>query len=87
MHIHVLTYTSNHHSFHTCAYCIFSISLVPRDFHTVVENLHDNVDRSALLYLVNKQALTGRLARWMLLLQEFDFQIQHRLGVLSNTNV
>ena len=26
-----------------CAYCIFAISLVPRDFHTVAENLHDNV--------------------------------------------
>ena len=37
-----------------------------------------HVDHSALLYLVNKQALTGRLARWMLLLQKFDFQIQHR---------
>ena len=36
-----------------------------------------HVDHSAPLYLVNKQALTGRLARWILLLQEFDFQIQH----------
>ena len=40
-----------------------------------------HLDHSTLLYLVNKQALTGRLARWMLLLQEFDFQIQHRPGV------
>ena len=40
-----------------------------------------HVDHSTLLYLVNKQALTGRLARWMLLLQEFDFQIYHRPGV------
>ena len=40
-----------------------------------------HVDHSALLYLVNKQALTGWLARWMLLLQEFDFEIQHRPGV------
>ena len=39
------------------------------------------VNHSALLYLENKQALIGRLARWMLLLQEFDFQIQHRPGV------
>ena len=37
-----------------------------------------HVDNSALLYLANKQALTGRLAHWMLLLQEFDFQIHHR---------
>ena len=40
-----------------------------------------HVDHSALLYLVNKQALTGRLAQWMLLLQEFDFEIQHQPGV------
>ena len=40
-----------------------------------------HVDHSTLLYLVNKQALTGRLARWMLLLQEFDFRIQHLPGV------
>ena len=40
-----------------------------------------HVDHSALLYLVHKQTLTGCLARWMLLLQEFDFDIQHRLGV------
>ena len=40
-----------------------------------------HVDHLALPYLVNKQALTGRLARWMLLLQEFDFDIQHHPGV------
>ena len=40
-----------------------------------------HVDHSTLLYLVNKQALTGRLARWMLLLQEFDIDIHHRPGV------
>ena len=40
-----------------------------------------HVDHSGLLYLLNKQALTGRLARWMLLLQEFDFRIQHLPGV------
>ena len=39
-----------------------------------------HVDHTTLLYLVEKQALTGKLARWMLLLQEFDFVIQHRPG-------
>ena len=39
------------------------------------------VDHSTLLYLVNKQSLTGRLARWLLILQELDFDIQHRPGV------
>ena len=28
-----------------------------------------HVDHAALLYLVSKQSLTGKLARWMLLLQ------------------
>ena len=39
-----------------------------------------HIDHAALLYLVSKQALTGKLARWMLLLQEFEFDIQHRPG-------
>ena len=33
-----------------------------------------------LLYLDAKQSLTGKMAQWMLLLQEFEFKIQHRLG-------
>ena len=37
-----------------------------------------HVDHAALLYLVSKQTLTGKLTRWMLLLQEFEFDIQHR---------
>ena len=40
-----------------------------------------HLDDSTLLYLLHKQALTGRLAWWMLLLQEFDFDIQHRPGL------
>ena len=36
-----------------------------------------HVDHSALLYLVSKQELTGKLAHWMLLLQEFEFDILH----------
>ena len=39
-----------------------------------------HVDHAALLYLVEKQALIDKLARWMLLLQEFEFTIQHRPG-------
>ena len=38
------------------------------------------MDHAALLYLVSKQSLTGKLARWMLLLQEFEFDIYHRPG-------
>ncbi|MCO5605014.1 hypothetical protein L7F22_059190 [Adiantum nelumboides] len=39
-----------------------------------------HVDHSALLYLVHQQNLTGRLARWVLLLQEFEFEVIHRPG-------
>ena len=40
-----------------------------------------HVDHSALLYLVSKSSLTGKLAHWTLLLQEFKFEIYHRPGV------
>ena len=36
-----------------------------------------HVDHSTLLYLVSKQELTRKLARWTLLLQEFEFEIIH----------
>ena len=37
-----------------------------------------HVDHTTLLYVVSKQVLKGKLAWWMLLLQEFDVDIQHR---------
>ena len=40
-----------------------------------------HVNDSALLYLVSKQELIGKLAQWTLLLQEFKFDIIHRPGV------
>ena len=39
------------------------------------------VAHSALLYLVSKASLTNKLARWTLLLQEFEFEIFHRPGI------
>jgi hypothetical protein len=39
-----------------------------------------HVDHSALVYLVSKALLTGKLARWTLLLQEYEFDIVHRPG-------
>lgn len=33
------------------------------------------VDHQALLYLVNKPIIQGRISRWLLLLQEFTFKI------------
>ena len=40
-----------------------------------------HVDHSALLYLISKASLTGKIARWTLLLQEFEFNIFHQPGV------
>ena len=39
-----------------------------------------HVDHSALLYLISKASLTGKLARWTVLLQEYEFDIVHRPG-------
>ena len=36
------------------------------------------VDHATLLYLVSKQPVIGKLARWMLLLQELEFEIHHQ---------
>jgi hypothetical protein len=33
-----------------------------------------------LLHLVNKLVVTGRIARWLLLHQEFDFKVVYKLG-------
>ena len=37
-----------------------------------------HVDHPALLYLISKASLTGKIARWTLLLQEFEFDIFYR---------
>ena len=39
-----------------------------------------HMDHSTLIYLVSKASLTGKIARWTLLLQEFEFDIYHRPG-------
>jgi hypothetical protein len=39
-----------------------------------------HVHHLALVYLVSKASLTGKLAWWTLLLQEYEFDIVHRLG-------
>ena len=38
------------------------------------------VDHQALLYLVNRPLITGRIARWLLLFQEFDFEVLYKCG-------
>ena len=41
------------------------------------------VDHMALRYLVNKPDLSGRLARWILLLTEFDYTVQYKPGKMN----
>ena len=40
------------------------------------------VDHMAIKYLVNKPELSGRLARWILLLEEFDYTVEYKLGCM-----
>jgi hypothetical protein len=49
--------------------------------HYLLENIFTFfVDHQALLYLINKPIVTDRIARRLLLLQEFDFKIIFKLG-------
>ena len=45
-----------------------------------------HVDHDALKYMINKSQLSGRIARWVLLLQEFNFTIEVRPGK-SHANI
>jgi hypothetical protein len=38
------------------------------------------VDHMALMYLINKPQISGRLARWFILFLEYDFKIVYKLG-------
>ena len=58
---------------------IYSINMFRH--YLLVKKVTFHVDHAALLYLVSKQTLTGKLTRWMLLLQEFEFDIQHWPGM------
>ena len=40
-------------------------------------------DHSSLQYLINKPLLGGNIYRWLLLFQEFDFEIIVKLGGLN----
>ena len=42
-----------------------------------------HTDHSALKWLMSIQDPTGRIARWSLLIQQFDFDIIHRTGVAN----
>ena len=41
------------------------------------------IDHSTLKYLVNKPVLGGRICRWLLIFQEFDFEVIDNPGKLN----
>ena len=45
-----------------------------------------HTDHDAIRHLVNKPDLSGRVARWIMLVQEFQYQIKVKPG-LGNKNV
>ena len=46
-----------------------------------------HTDHDSLKYLVNKPDLSGRIARWILLLQEFNYEVVVKPGKAnSNAN-
>jgi hypothetical protein len=40
-------------------------------------------DHQPFKWLMESDKLTGKLARWALILQKYDFQVVHRLGVAN----
>jgi len=38
------------------------------------------VDHQTLLYLLNKLTTTGQIAKWLLLLQKFNFKVVYKLS-------
>lgn len=52
-------------------------------FRPYIEGLHVTIytDHNSLRWLMNRPNPSGRLARWSLRLQDFEFSILHKLGV------
>jgi hypothetical protein len=43
-----------------------------------------HTDHNALKWLMSVKDVTGRLARWSLFIQQFDFEIKHRPGIAND---
>ena len=57
------------------------VSLVKKFRHYIICNsVVFFVDHMAIKYLVNKPELSGRLARWILLPEEFDYTVEYKPG-------
>lgn len=64
--------------------CMAAIVCVNR-FRPYIEGLPFKIitDHSSLRWLMSQRDLSGRLARWSLKLQRYDFSIEHRKGSLN----
>lgn len=64
--------------------CMAAVVCIKK-FRPYIEGLPFTVitDHSSLRWLMNQKDLNGRLARWSLKLQGFDFKIEHRKGSLN----
>lgn len=64
-----------------CLAAVFSVM----KFRPYIEGSHFKIvtDHSSLRWLMSQRDLSGRLARWSLKLQSFDFVIEHRKGTLN----
>ena len=53
-----------------------------RQFRTYVHGVHFNVitDHNALVWLISIRDPSGKLARWAIYLQSYDYEIKHRKG-------
>ena len=61
--------------------CLAMVFLVKKFLHYLICNLVVFfVDDMAVKYLINKAKLSGRLARWVLLLKEFDYTVEYKQG-------
>jgi hypothetical protein len=63
---------------HECLAMIFSVKKYRH--YLLLNPVVFFVDHMAIRYLVNKPELSGRLARWVLLLTEFDYTVQYKPG-------
>jgi hypothetical protein len=50
------------------------------DFFLLGNKFFFNVDHMALVYLVNKPQVSGRITKWLLLLLKYEFTIVYKLG-------
>lgn len=64
--------------------CLAAVVCVKR-FRPYIEGLPFRIvtDHSSLKWLMSQKDLSGRLARWSLKLQGFDFRMEHRKGSLN----